>query len=603
MKRLMIKGLIISSLFASSVTAVALPPFPFLTPIQTQHQEIPLKGQVVCISPVLRLDNKTCADIDDILDDPFLSLRQKLCSGSIEDSDATAWEYTAELLTSEAFPEASLDIELSSLGDISGSAPYYVANHDLVFDHIKPIFELAGEQGHVEELFWQILRKGTSGKPLQQVFEWKGTYSPIVEFNELQATFLNANEDYIFRFSLKQNGVWGPLSEPFIFKAIKPASIQKITFDKVREDTWEIAWASSANSDVKYAVFASNSIDFIPSIYFDKQVTEAYQGNIVNFKPSNNLVTTTNKNRIQIDGSYAYYRIVAIEKGCVSVPSEIIYVYDKDLHFERDTLNYDKELGLVTRVAIPLHGRVAQPSLPSKTWTKGGFVSEKDWLKVLPYLIPENHPMLSRLDRIFKNSRASQDADHMREAGFAKPSPLGPSRPVVTRHPLLKGFLLKLYLDTQVGINEVNRLSRRVAGALSCEEAVKRLGYEHIFRIPKKWLYPLPDSPSPKRGLDRKNFVLIVQDMNILPSIRNRQKWKSSAATKEILNALYVLFEDQGLADSVFAFNVPFDRDGYIAIIDTEIFHVWPVPFEKYLKWLDHNGQKHWKFLMKNGGP
>jgi hypothetical protein len=340
-------------------------------------------------------------------------------------------------------------------------------------------------------------------------------------------------------------------------------------------------------------------LDFIPSIYFNKLVKSFAPDSPSTCVESQNLVAITQDSRITIDGSYAYYRIVAEKQGCRSVPSEIIYVYDNGLSQSRDVLTYDETSQTSFRYAMDAKGVTNSPHANTKSWVKSKYISDQDWEKAKPYLMPDNHPMKGRMDRIFKE-RVTKNAVSMKSAGFHQPEPRGLHRPVVSRHSVLPGYLVKLFLDNQKGMNDVHRLTRRAIGAESIAEAIKRLGYRDIFKVPKKWIYVLPDEPAPKNAADRKCFVLLVQDMNILPSRSNRRKWKSSEVNQQTLEALFTIFEDQGLADSVFAFNVPFDKDGYIAIIDTEVHHHWPVPYEKFLKWLNPSNQNYWKSLIKN---
>lgn len=72
--------------------------------------------------------------------------------------------------------------------------------------------------------------------------------------------------------------------------------------------------------------------------------------------------------------------------------------------------------------------------------------------------------------------------------------------------------------------------------------------------------------------------------------------------TPKLLEAFYYLVKSEGLSDSVYAFNLPFCRDGKLAFIDTEHHHEWPVYFQRTLKYLSEPMQKFLTELdAKNG--
>ncbi len=89
-------------------------------------------------------------------------------------------------------------------------------------------------------------------------------------------------------------------------------------------------------------------------------------------------------------------------------------------------------------------------------------------------------------------------------------------------HPLIKGYLFKVYLDVQPDICEWSNWVRRIEGAHAIRACIKRHGYKH-FSVPHKWIYPLPPEPSPpfSEKYHRKNFILIVEDMHIVNLTQN----------------------------------------------------------------------------------
>ncbi len=561
-------------------------------------------------STFIRIDNSFYADINDLLDDPFLLLRAQFPAFEEEERILMAWDFAAKMKTKDNFPTEEkaefstlkLFYDKYQINDGSGtfSSGKVINQYDL-FDGFTPLFTIDTEGYTPNKVFWKISVKNDTRDSVV-VLQGISLNSPHIELTSLQETSLEPMKEYVFQYQIEVYGEWATWSEPFIFKVSKPNRISKVDFNKVSKGQYEISWTGDDDKDIRYLIYASNSIDFIPSLYYEKHVKGISNGVVSKFDLNKNLVAETKDQHIAIDGKYAYYRIIPEKNGSFGNPSELIYVYDNELPQSRDVLAYDETSASSTRRSLEQTG-FSNTLSSSKSLNKGKHITDHEWSKAKPYLLPENHPMKARMDRIFSKRRASQDAKSMRMAGFLIPEPRGLHRPVVTGHSILGGYLVKLFLDTQKGINDTSRLTRRVVGAESVKEAVQRLGYEQLFKVPKKWLYPLPDEPNPKTGVDRKKFVLLVQNMNILSSKTNRKQWKGPNIEHSVLDAVYTLFEDQGLADSTFAFNIPFDHEGYIAVIDTEVHHVWPVPFEKFSKCLSPTNQNYWRMLIRIGGP
>ena len=226
------------------------------------------------------------------------------------------------------------------------------------------------------------------------------------------------------------------------------------------------------------------------------------------------------------------------------------------------------------------------------------------WNEVYPYFLPDDHPIKAEMDRIFLNNkrRVTRNKDTLKKAKF-KIVRKGKSRkPFIVAHPSFKGYLLKLYLDRQRRVSDGKRFIERIQGSEVTREVIDRFGYQPIFKVPKKWIYPMPTEPSPpdRSKYARKNFVLVVEDMNILNQKENEAKWRSVEITPPLLDAVYLLLDEAGLSDSVFAFNIPFSHDGKIAIVDTEYFHRWPIRFGPLKRYLSPEMQKYWKFLIKS---
>lgn len=235
---------------------------------------------------------------------------------------------------------------------------------------------------------------------------------------------------------------------------------------------------------------------------------------------------------------------------------------------------------------------------PVYNYTKNPDVSEAVWDAVKPYLLPSNHPVKKKLDKIFTASRVTAHERSVKAAGFTSPYHRPQSRMVVSRHKDLPGYLVKMFTDDQRSVADYTLMLHRIKGARSIQRSIEKHGYEHLFKVPKKWIYPLPAEPVPLIAKYRKNFIIVVEDANILPRKDNYRKWKSSAMSRERMKALYVVMKEQGLKDSVFPFNLPFSEDGKIAFIDTEYHHSWPVHFNRLTSYFPSNQRNFWKQMI-----
>lgn len=222
------------------------------------------------------------------------------------------------------------------------------------------------------------------------------------------------------------------------------------------------------------------------------------------------------------------------------------------------------------------------------------------WNKLEPYFLPPHHPIRAQLDKFFKQMRVTQSKEHFEKAGFAKPKMRKPTNIVIGRHPRFKNYLFKVYLDTQPPLCEWTNWVQRIEGARAIRACLERHGFQH-FSVPQKWIYPLPLDPSPPESPEfhRKNFILIVENMNVLPSKSNLKAFKEKI-TPQILRELYVILKEEGLIDSVYPDNIPFTQTGKLAFIDTE--HRYPgnsVCYDKLTPFLSPEMQEYWQSLIK----
>lgn len=243
---------------------------------------------------------------------------------------------------------------------------------------------------------------------------------------------------------------------------------------------------------------------------------------------------------------------------------------------------------------------------PNKTSTKkyvhNPHVPLTVWQQLEPYFLPIDHPIKSKLDHLFHSKRITLNKKTFEAAGFAPIHERAPTNVIIGRHPKLKGYIIKAYLDTQPAFYEWAVLMDRIRGAESIRSCLKRHQYKQ-FVVPRKWLYPLPCDPSPPSGsYNRKNFILIVEDMQILDHPANLKAYQKKI-TPQILNALYTILKEEGLLDSVYLDNIPFTRLGQIAFIDTEHYHKEPIDYLKLKPFFSASMQRYWQTLVEKGGP
>lgn len=224
-------------------------------------------------------------------------------------------------------------------------------------------------------------------------------------------------------------------------------------------------------------------------------------------------------------------------------------------------------------------------------------VELETWNKLKPYFLPYHHPVKSILDEIFQSGSVTFNRESFIEAGFKVHKPKAPTNLVVGKHPRLKGYLVKAYFDDQ-RVCEWDNFFKRVTGAQSIQQCINKHGYQKQFKVPKKWIYPLPLESLLSNHQDemRKNFVLIVEDMDILDQAQNA-KYFNTKITHQILDDLYTIITEEGLIDSVFRGNIPFNKKGKICFIDTEHHHLWPVPYERLSRYLSPKMESYWKNL------
>lgn len=220
--------------------------------------------------------------------------------------------------------------------------------------------------------------------------------------------------------------------------------------------------------------------------------------------------------------------------------------------------------------------------------------------QLTPFLIPSHHPAKIKLDHLLADLNAFYDLHSMEAAGFEPALPQHHTQIIVTRHPELKGYVIKAYLDIQdyhSGKPEYYFWIKRILGAQLVREAIESHGYDHLLKVPRKWIYQLPTTHSAPHSL-KKNFILVEEDMDIYDDPTNAALWGSEWVTKELLQALYTIITELGLFDCAKPANCPISKDGRVAFVDTQSFHVKQVKYQKLTPYLSPAMQNYWLELI-----
>lgn len=218
-------------------------------------------------------------------------------------------------------------------------------------------------------------------------------------------------------------------------------------------------------------------------------------------------------------------------------------------------------------------------------------IPKAEWKEVAPRLLPEDHPIKKRLDRILAKSRVMRNQITFIQSGFDFYKPRTKSNAIVAKHRKLKGYVIKAFLEDQPVESEWHNWLDRAKGAELAAEVIEKKGYHGHLKAPKKWIYMLPN---PKDRL----CILVCEDMDVLKHHKNEKAWKRDM-TKAKLDALYDVLETAGLFDSVYIDNTPFCKDGKLAFVDTEHHSKWPVRYDKLDGRLSGGMSKYWQSITR----
>lgn len=225
--------------------------------------------------------------------------------------------------------------------------------------------------------------------------------------------------------------------------------------------------------------------------------------------------------------------------------------------------------------------------------------------KFAPYLIPDSHPMKSKLNQIFAHKRVTETKEAFLKAGFKIVSERPRSYVIVARHSLLKDHLIKCYFDTETR-EKWDRpswywLVQRCVGAKILKDVIQHFHFKY-FAVAKKWIYILPlleSTPPYKECYKRHPILDIVTDMHLVSEKDNRYAWQH-IMNEARLDELYLIITHAKGA-SYRADNIAYSRSGKFCFIDSEYPSRGP-EYYRIGRELNSEMANYWNHLVTNGG-
>lgn len=226
-----------------------------------------------------------------------------------------------------------------------------------------------------------------------------------------------------------------------------------------------------------------------------------------------------------------------------------------------------------------------------------------------PYLMTDNHPIKSVLDRILSSSRATMDIKSLKRAGF-QDIDLRKRGITFARHPDMPGYVFKLICDYSLhSWNHYENSFRkqdeylewigRIRKRNEIASLIKHYQIDSMI-TPRKWLYAIPTSQEPKQktSMIKKFYILVADDLDIFSIFETIDHWKT-LPTEDLLRDYYLIIRDAKLCD-LGPPNQSFTKSGKLAFIDTK---EWPERLFNIMaptRFLNNEMADFWKELVEN---
>lgn len=215
-----------------------------------------------------------------------------------------------------------------------------------------------------------------------------------------------------------------------------------------------------------------------------------------------------------------------------------------------------------------------------------------DEIDPTPYIIPSAHPLKTILDEVFYPKDVINSDDSLDTSNFEILVTRRGSGLRVVKHPQLKGYLVKLFLKSDLRwkwrILQQN-LIQRCATAAKIRTLIAKHKIE-FFTVPEKWLYEVPDQM-------KQTFVLIVQDMRLVSRKKSEEAWRTKIS-KDHLDELYIILS-RGYGSMAISQNIAYTKDKTFSFIDTE-FPKREFSLRRVCTFLSFSKQKYWEKLIQS---
>lgn len=261
--------------------------------------------------------------------------------------------------------------------------------------------------------------------------------------------------------------------------------------------------------------------------------------------------------------------------------------------------------GSTTATLTPLDRYLYKaPIVPYPNFDDNPFITEEMRKRITPYLLPLDHQLKAPLDEIFNHSRAIENEEAFEKAGFITLFKQQISFIRVARHPALKGYLMKVYLDSELrqrrGLPGWVWLAERCKGAEKIRKLIAKKGLKY-FSVPDKWLYPLPVNPAPllPQGQGRQTIVLLVTDMKLTSQAESWRAWREEITTRH-LDELYCILS-HGFSSTYLITNIPYTKKGKFTCIDTE-HPKRKLDYQRVKQYLSPEMNVYWDNLVQSKG-
>ena len=229
-------------------------------------------------------------------------------------------------------------------------------------------------------------------------------------------------------------------------------------------------------------------------------------------------------------------------------------------------------------------------------FTYNPLLSERGRHMMDPYLLPLNHPAKGAMDRIFAKPGVIRNYKTVKAAGFKILHKQKKSFICVLKHPLLKGYLIKTYLDSEKRVPRDMPGWKRLTMRCIVAAKIKSIIAKHnivSFIVADKWVYPLPTNESWSE--DNQPIVLLVRDMKIYDPHASAKAWRKQA-NHQTIRELYEIFK-RGYGSAFLVGNLPYTHSGRFAFIDTE-FGKRKLPMIRLSRYFTPKLRRYWFSLL-----